>query len=36
MNKTENTANEKVIMTDNGTKVTIKYPENVPDVIQSE
>ena len=23
-------------MTDNGTKVTIKYPENVPDVIKQE
>ena len=36
MNKTENTANEKVIITDNGTNVTIKYPENVPDVIKQE
>ena len=36
MNKTENIANEKVIITDNGTKVTIKYPENVPDVIRQE
>lgn len=36
MNKIENTVNEKVIMTDNGTKVTIKYPENVPDVIRQE
>ena len=36
MNKTENATNEKVIMTDNGTKVTIKYPENVPDVIRQE
>ena len=36
MNKTENDTNEKVIMTDNGTKVTIKYPENVPDVIRQE
>ena len=36
MNKTENIANEKVIMTDNGTKIMIKYPESVPDVIQQE
>ena len=36
MNKTENIVNEKVIITDNGTKVTIKYPENVPDVIRQE
>ena len=36
INKTENATNEKVIMTDNGTKVTIKYPENVPDVIKQE
>ena len=36
MNKIENTVNEKVIMTDNGTKVTIKYSKNVPDVILQE
>ena len=36
MNKTKNIANEKVIMTDNSTKIIIKYPENVPDVIRQE